>query len=53
MRQVKLTCRADGVPTPQINWHREDGQDIVIRDPTLPLSDQKLKGNQLIIIMMR
>ncbi|XP_011298564.1 protein amalgam [Fopius arisanus] len=42
--QVKLTCRATGVPLPQINWHREDGQDIVIRDPTFPPSDQKLKA---------
>ncbi|XP_063980624.1 neurotrimin-like [Diachasmimorpha longicaudata] len=42
--QVKLTCRATGVPSPQINWHREDGQDIVIRDATFLPTDQKLKA---------
>ncbi|XP_033305607.1 lachesin-like [Bombus bifarius] len=31
--QVKLTCRARGVPTPSISWRREDGKNIIIRKP--------------------
>ncbi|XP_031837242.1 lachesin [Nomia melanderi] len=30
--QVKLTCRAKGVPQPRIWWRREDGQNISIRE---------------------
>ncbi|CAG9857073.1 unnamed protein product [Phyllotreta striolata] len=30
---VKLTCRARGHPDPHVQWRREDGQDIVIREP--------------------
>lgn len=28
-----VSCRARGVPAPRIMWRREDGADIVIRDP--------------------
>ncbi|XP_043511439.1 protein CEPU-1-like isoform X2 [Frieseomelitta varia] len=31
--QVKLTCRARGVPPPSISWRREDGKNIIIRKP--------------------
>lgn len=37
---VKLTCRAKGHPTPHVQWRREDGIEIVIREP----SGQKTKG---------
>ncbi|XP_026471340.1 lachesin-like [Ctenocephalides felis] len=36
---VKLTCRARGQPVPHVQWRREDGGDIVIREP----SGQKTK----------
>ncbi|XP_017794610.1 PREDICTED: lachesin-like [Habropoda laboriosa] len=32
-KQVKLTCRARGVPPPRIAWRREDGKNIIIRKP--------------------
>ncbi|KZC14516.1 Lachesin [Dufourea novaeangliae] len=32
--QVKLTCRARGVPPPRVSWRREDGKKIVIRKPS-------------------
>ncbi|XP_026668767.1 lachesin-like [Ceratina calcarata] len=31
--QVKLTCRARGVPPPRVSWRREDGKNIIIRKP--------------------
>ncbi|XP_050490402.1 lachesin-like [Bombus huntii] len=31
--QVKLMCRARGVPPPSISWRREDGKNIIIRKP--------------------
>ncbi|XP_056637034.1 lachesin-like isoform X2 [Diorhabda sublineata] len=31
---VKLTCRARGHPDPHVQWRREDGHDIVIKEPT-------------------
>ncbi|KAH0822325.1 hypothetical protein GEV33_000466 [Tenebrio molitor] len=31
---VKLTCRARGHPEPHVQWRREDGSDIVIREPS-------------------
>ncbi|XP_076174215.1 lachesin [Ptiloglossa arizonensis] len=31
--QVKLTCRAKGVPPPRVSWRREDGKNIIIRKP--------------------
>ncbi|KYM78243.1 Lachesin [Atta colombica] len=31
--QVKLTCRARGVPEPRVSWRREDGKPIIIREP--------------------
>ncbi|KAL0901641.1 hypothetical protein ABMA27_006850 [Loxostege sticticalis] len=30
---AKVSCRAKGMPEPRIMWRREDGADIVIRDP--------------------
>ncbi|CAO1382178.1 unnamed protein product, partial [Diamesa tonsa] len=30
---VKLTCRARGFPEPIVTWRREDGGDIVLKDP--------------------
>lgn len=30
---VKLTCRARGNPEPHIQWRREDGGEIVIKEP--------------------
>ncbi|XP_052737392.1 lachesin-like [Bicyclus anynana] len=30
---AKVSCRAHGQPTPRVAWRREDGGDIVIRDP--------------------
>ncbi|XP_046433515.1 lachesin-like [Neodiprion fabricii] len=32
--QVKLTCRARGTPAPRVIWRREDGRDIILREPT-------------------
>lgn len=29
---VKLTCKAKGYPTPTIQWRREDGNEIIIRE---------------------
>nr|XP_012137465.1 PREDICTED: lachesin-like [Megachile rotundata] len=34
--QVKLTCRARGVPPPRVLWRREDGKPIIIRKPFAP-----------------
>ncbi|XP_044749436.1 lachesin-like isoform X2 [Coccinella septempunctata] len=31
---VRLTCKAKGHPTPEVQWRREDGKDIVLRTPT-------------------
>ncbi|XP_078034686.1 lachesin [Augochlora pura] len=31
--QVRLTCRARGVPPPRVSWRREDGENIIIRQP--------------------
>ncbi|XP_018565139.1 lachesin-like [Anoplophora glabripennis] len=31
---VKLTCRARGHPEPHVQWRREDGSDIVIKEPS-------------------
>lgn len=31
---VKLTCRARGSPAPHVQWRREDGQDIIVRETT-------------------
>ncbi|XP_076645133.1 lachesin [Halictus rubicundus] len=31
--QVRLTCRARGVPPPRVSWRREDNKKIVIRQP--------------------
>lgn len=30
---VKLTCRARGHPEPHVQWRREDGGDIIIKEP--------------------
>ncbi|CAH1174223.1 unnamed protein product [Phaedon cochleariae] len=30
---VKLTCRARGQPEPHVQWRREDGEDIVVKEP--------------------
>lgn len=31
---VKLTCRARGHPEPHVQWRREDGSDIIIKEPS-------------------
>lgn len=31
---VKLTCRATGRPQPNVTWRREDGVEIMLKDPT-------------------
>lgn len=31
---VKLVCKAKGHPEPHIQWRKEDGSDIIIRDRT-------------------
>ncbi|XP_074094824.1 lachesin [Cotesia typhae] len=41
--QVKLTCRAKGVPLPRVNWKREDAKNIVIREPVVASNGQKSK----------
>lgn len=38
---VKLTCKAKGHPVPHIQWRKEDGGDIIIRDP----SGHRSRGN--------
>ncbi|XP_041975575.1 lachesin-like isoform X2 [Aricia agestis] len=30
---AKVSCRARGQPTPRVMWRREDGSDIVLKDP--------------------
>nr|CAH7765248.1 unnamed protein product [Callosobruchus chinensis] len=37
---VRLTCRARGHPEPHVQWRREDGNDITIKEPT----GQKVAG---------
>lgn len=37
---VKLTCHAKGHPEPHVLWRREDGTEIVIKEP----AGQKTKG---------
>lgn len=39
---AKVACRARGMPEPRVLWRREDGADIVIRDP----NGGKNKGEQ-------
>ncbi|KAJ6637534.1 Lachesin [Pseudolycoriella hygida] len=31
---VKITCRATGIPYPNVTWRREDGAEIVLKDST-------------------
>lgn len=38
---VKLTCRARGHPEPHVQWRREDGGDIIVREP----SGHRTRGN--------
>lgn len=38
---VKLTCKAKGHPVPHIQWRKEDGGDIIIRDS----SGHRSRGN--------
>lgn len=42
--QVKLICRAKGVPQPRVNWRREDGKDIIIRESVSVSNGQKSKS---------
>lgn len=37
---VKLRCRAKGHPEPHVQWRREDGHDIIVKEP----SGQKIAG---------
>lgn len=37
---VKLVCRARGRPVPHVQWRREDGNDIIIREP----NTQRIRG---------
>lgn len=37
---AKLTCKATGQPPPHLQWRREDGGEIVIREP----SSHRTKG---------
>lgn len=30
---AKLTCRARGYPVPSVVWRREDGQDMILKEP--------------------
>jgi neurotrimin len=30
---IRLGCRARGSPEPKVVWRREDGQDIILREP--------------------
>ncbi|XP_056637030.1 lachesin-like isoform X1 [Diorhabda sublineata] len=47
---VKLTCRARGHPDPHVQWRREDGHDIVIKEPTgLKTSVSSYQGEVLIL----
>ncbi|XP_014473731.1 PREDICTED: lachesin-like isoform X2 [Dinoponera quadriceps] len=42
--QVKLTCRARGVPAPRVSWRREDGRNIIIREQSA-VSGQNQKSH--------
>ncbi|KAG5875642.1 hypothetical protein JTB14_003486 [Gonioctena quinquepunctata] len=43
---VKLTCRARGHPEPYVQWRREDGNDIIIKEP----GEQRTPGLNVDII---
>lgn len=44
---VKLTCRARGYPTPHVLWRREDGVELVIKEPT----GVKTKGESTLTLL--
>lgn len=44
---VKLRCRAKGHPEPHVQWRREDGNDIVIKEP----GGQKMAGNKMCLYL--
>lgn len=37
---VKLACKARGHPAPHVLWRREDGEDIIVREP----NGQRIRG---------
>lgn len=41
---VKLRCRARGHPEPKVQWRREDGNDIIVKE----LNGQKMAGKYYI-----
>ncbi|XP_015181634.1 PREDICTED: lachesin-like isoform X2 [Polistes dominula] len=46
--QVKLTCRARGVPPPRVLWRREDSKGIIIREPAGSALNQKSHVSEVI-----
>lgn len=41
---VRLTCKAVGRPDPNVTWRREDGRDIILKDPI----EHKIIGETLL-----
>lgn len=44
---IKLRCRARGHPEPYVQWRREDGSDIIVKDAT----GQKMAGKNKLNIL--
>ncbi|CAD7079680.1 unnamed protein product [Hermetia illucens] len=50
---IQLYCRATGVPSPTVQWRREDGKDIILRseskDKRVPVAVKAVEGERLIL----
>jgi len=44
-RTVKLTCEADGVPTPVLTWKKPDGSELKRVTATENVADAEMKGD--------
>lgn len=44
---MTLTCKADGVPSPEISWHRENGERLAATGETLTITNLKWRHGGL------